>query len=221
MADRQDYSRQCAADMGGVDTETLEQAWCHRCIQVECVRSGLGKASRFEDRVVNWHERLFEKIPRMAQNDPRFLTIARQGFATIDVGPTPELRSTSSWHDPRDLMQPAVAPTPPPPPAPPPVRFVAEPAPPPAPPVVVEPAQAPEPAPAPVAVAATPPTPAPVPAPRTRAPLNTPAQTSQMIQRPLSAPAVPPVVDPWSAPSKPTNPNEVVVPRGAKIKVGG
>lgn len=230
MADRQDYSRQCSADMGGADESQLEQNWCNRCIQVECVRSGLGKASRFEDRVSNWHERLFEKIPRMAQNDPRFLAIARQGFATIDVGPIPEIRSTSAWHDPRDLADAApmvVAPVAPSRFVPPQPEPVVAPEPTPLTPptaVPVPPAVAQSPLPAPPALTAPTPVQAPTaaqPPTRPRAPLNTPTQTKQMIDRPLSAPALPPVIDPWSAPVKQANPNEVVVPRGAKIKVGG
>jgi hypothetical protein len=74
---------------------------CLRCINPECTRSQFGK-SRFDARVQNWFERLFENVPKMSPQDPRFALFADKKFLTLDTSRPIEV-NTSTWFDPRDL----------------------------------------------------------------------------------------------------------------------
>jgi hypothetical protein len=203
--------------------EHFAEAWCNQCLNPDCSRSTHGK-TRFDQRTLTWEERLFTQVPRMSPQDPRYLQITRQAFHTIDVGPTPEVR-TSAWHDPRDLgAEPApthfVAP------APPPQAVVPAPVALPAAPVVTRPVMPRAPA---AELKAQPvlPTPAP-PAARPAqpaqpiVPLNTPAQKGRMLH---GAPPPQPAPDPWGGPLKPAVPSapgrDVIVTPGAKVRLGG
>lgn len=87
-----------------VALDDFKAAFCDRCQQPECTRSRTG-GSRFERRVANWHHDLFIAPARMDSQDPRYATLAGKKFLTIDTGPTPEVRMSSSWLDPRDLTE--------------------------------------------------------------------------------------------------------------------
>jgi hypothetical protein len=75
--------------------------FCDRCMQPECTRSQTGR-SKFEQRVVDWNEKLFVTPPRLDPNDPQYVRLTAPKFLMVDVGPVPEVR-TSAWVDPRDL----------------------------------------------------------------------------------------------------------------------
>lgn len=180
---------------------------CSRCLQKECSRSLFGK-SRFEQRIGSWRERLFEHVPRMAESDPRLVTLSSKRFIEIDAGRIPEINSASgSWIDPRDLdvqeessqASPPVEPD-----------VVAEP---PAPPVVEEAPAPPAPAPAPVST----PSPALVSGhPLQPRLLNTPRPQPQMIG---NRPEPKPKRDAWEVVPQETKGLPVVRP-GARIKMG-
>jgi hypothetical protein len=187
-------------NLGQAPEELFRSECCSRCVNPDCTRSMYGK-THFEDRVQNWHERLFTKVPRMLPDDERFGKIAGQRFLLIDpVSPG----TASAWVDPRDLEAkpmiqvprslPAAVSTPVPPP-------VA---------VAPEPVAQPEPP--------QPPAPQEPLAPRTQlATTNTPVKKGQMLGG-KSAPA-----KDWDTPppalSHPV-PDAQVVKTGAKIKIG-
>jgi hypothetical protein len=110
---RRDLLPECAES--GTALDTFQEQWCARCFNLDCTRS-IGGKSRFEVRVSNWEDRLFNNPSRMTPDDPRFPQITAQKFITIDVGRTPEIRS--AWNDPRDLVEPAALSPIPAPPAP-------------------------------------------------------------------------------------------------------
>lgn len=221
MPNRQDFYPECRLGQDGnaLSEEQFGEVWCKQCLNPECERSQHGK-SLFDQRTISWEERLFTQVPRMSQDDPRYLSITRQAFHTIDVGPTPEVR-TSAWHDPRDLgaapapthfSAPVPMPAPvPPAPAPAPVVRELKPS---GPVTSAQPAQAPIPPPAaPVRPALRPQQPV---------PMNTPSPQGRMLH---GAPVPAPAPDPWSGPSKPAVPSspghDVVVAPGAKVRLGG
>jgi hypothetical protein len=206
---RLDLLPECNGTAAPLDVFTRE--CCANCFNPECTRSLTGKL-KFDQRVATWHERFFEKVPRMDPNDPRYPAITAQKFLTLDLGRTPEINTgaSSSWVDPRDVVEPV-------PPAPAPI-VVQAPSPPP---VVQEPAPAPS-------VASPVPAPAPAQEPtpvgqkrrlqRDLVLSNTPLQTGKMIGQP---PAKAPAADPWAAPSPAPAPDVPVVQPGARIKMGG
>lgn len=98
---RRDLLPECAQP--GTPLEVLKQEWCSRCVNPECSRSAVG-TSKFEQRVLNWEDKLFKNPPLLAPDDPRFPQITAQRFITIDPGRVPEIRS--DWVDPRDLKEP-------------------------------------------------------------------------------------------------------------------
>lgn len=177
--------------------------FCVRCFQPECTRSTHGK-SRFEDRALNWENRLFNQVSKLDPSDERFKEIASKRF--LPIAPS-QASAPSAWMDPRDIE---------------PSKEILIPAPAPA--ILV-----PEPAP-PVVLAPTPPPPVVVPAqevPRAPAPAappaepvlrNTPAQQRQMIGG-GDAKAPQPVLDPWQ-PKQPLRPDDNLVQPGARIKLG-
>jgi hypothetical protein len=57
-------------------------AYCSRCLQPECLRSTHG-SSKFDQRVATWEDRLFLKVPRMDQSDPRFESISSKEFHPV------------------------------------------------------------------------------------------------------------------------------------------
>jgi hypothetical protein len=58
-------------------------AWCSRCRREDCVRSSQG-TSRFDVRTKTWQERLFTKVPKLPETDPRFPGIAAKMFQETD-----------------------------------------------------------------------------------------------------------------------------------------
>lgn len=203
MGRRLDLYAECNLELAPVDMFTAE--CCARCMNPDCTRSQYGK-SHFEDRVKNWHERMFVNPPRMAQVDSRYAKLAAQNFVLIEPAITV---SRSDWGSvPAKPVAPVVVPK-----APDPV-VVVEP--------VVEPVVA---APTLVQVEVAPPPPAPEPKPAPKepppprvpssGPINTPAKPSQMLQ---NKPPAPPASD-WSVPATQQS-NAPVVKPGAKIKFG-
>lgn len=242
MSDRQDLFGQCN-DVGATEA-AFQIEWCSRCLNPECARSQFG-SSRFEQRISNWEKKLFLEVPKLPVNDPRFPSLTRQGFVTIDTGRTPNVGATSSsWDDPRDLEarpEPTARPDPPPVPTsaeeplslPPgfPSQHLAAAEPASGPPLA---ALAPRPAgfrPEAQQVPSAPPRQPPVnPLPRL-VPMNAPSQSGRVLQGGPQAgsSAGPPQGDKWTSPaplptpqsSSPSPADVKIVPRGAKIKLGG
>jgi hypothetical protein len=152
--------------------------------------------SRFEDRALNWEDRLFRNVSRLDPSDERFPEISAKKFLTVLQG-TPQAPST--WLDPREIET---------------TKAYSIPSQP-----VVEPVEKLVPAPPPVAVAAPPPIQAPVQTPGQEPVLrNTPARQRQMIGGGEPKPPVP-VLDPWAS-KQPLSPNDNLVKPGARIKFG-
>lgn len=85
MPTRRDFLKECHSQVAAKAKEPLTfdmftEAYCARCLQPECTRSSHGK-TKFDQRVTSWADRLFLKVPRMDQSDPRFESISRQEFA--------------------------------------------------------------------------------------------------------------------------------------------
>jgi hypothetical protein len=102
---KRDQYAECNVD--GAPEHIFTESCCKRCHSRECTRALYG-ASTFDDRVTNWLERMFTQVPRMSINDPRYPTLSRQGFMTIETGPVPSI--SSGWVDPRALTEPEPAP---------------------------------------------------------------------------------------------------------------
>lgn len=203
MTPRRDLLAECNTANEGLPT--FQETWCKRCTQPDCTRSSFG-LTRFDVRTRTWEDRLFINPPRMDPSDPRFALLNRPHFLSVDVGPTPELRS---WVDPASQTAPVEAPVVVKKDEPPVLTAVlTDP-----PPVAQETA-----APAPV------PTPAPVQRPTEADPnlavlsMQTPNQTGAMIVGVRSANPPPSATpkDPWAAPT----PAENVVPVGGRVKLG-
>ncbi|SRR5574343_278260 len=62
-----------------VPEQDFVRAWCARCRREDCPRSSHGK-SLFEERTRTWQERLFTKIPKLPESDPRYADIASKTF---------------------------------------------------------------------------------------------------------------------------------------------
>lgn len=103
MAERHDLIDQCAVESNTPPTQ-MQERFCSNCYQIECSRSLFG-TTKFDQRVSTWEERLFNGVPRMPKEDPRYLELAKAGFQTIEVPSkvTVALTGGPQWHDPRDL----------------------------------------------------------------------------------------------------------------------
>lgn len=102
MTARRDLLREC--NDKGAPLDEFQTGFCSRCVNPECTRSLFGQ-SKFDLRVNNWEDRLFNNVPRMDTRDPRYNTISGQRFLTMAVGRTPEIRT--DWMDPREVSEPA------------------------------------------------------------------------------------------------------------------
>lgn len=203
QAQKVDHFRLC--NEHNIPFQDFTIQFCNRCLQPECTRSQHGK-SKFEDRVANWHERLFAHPNRLDPTDPRFKDLASKKFLPILPG-SPS--GPSAWMDPREIesqkvtvpvaqalrtsekttneivtrytevLQRAPEPMPPEPPSPPPT--------------------------------ANPPT-------YPQLQQNTPSLPRQMIGGGDPKPPSP-VLDPWQ-PMQPLKPGERLVKPGARIKLG-
>jgi hypothetical protein len=175
-----------------VPVADFQLMFCDRCRQVECTRSRVGD-SKFERRVANWERDLFGAPPRMDPQDPRFQLFSAKKFLTIDMGPMPEVRTSSAWVDPRSLNEGASS--------------------------GIKPVTRPDPEfmkPQPRAIEQNP-------APRQQIPgrvaaLNTPTNGPRMLN---NAPPPAPKPDPWAGPKAPQGSGETVVSPGAKVRTGG
>lgn len=218
MVEKRDWLGECNDQHVALDD--FQRAFCDRCLQVECTRSQHGK-SQFEARVATWEERLFTGVPRMDPADPRYALLSAKKFITLDTGAVPEVRG---WIDPLDLKEPPE----PPPPTPEPRTYemsattlakaqaivdLDERGP-----VVAQDAQVAQ------EEALPPEPPRVVPEPPKNVPrvasLNTPVVRGQMVGKKADGAAVVPVSDPWE-PKKATTEGLKVVPKGAKIRLGG
>lgn len=87
-----------ACELGGLPIPEFQEAFCSRCTQPECTRS-LTSTSKFDQRVQNWEERLFIKVPRMSKDDPRYEPIVTMGqkFQTLETS------QSSEWVDPNQM----------------------------------------------------------------------------------------------------------------------
>ncbi len=202
MMKRRDLLAECAQP--GTPIEVLTNEWCARCQNPECSRSAVG-TSRFDQRVLDWEEKLFKNVPTLSPDDPRFARIVAQKFITIDVSRVPEIRG--EWVDPRDLKEPEPV-----------VRAAA------ATPVVMPSAPPTSVAPAPPTTEARTPTPPKESAsPRSSSTpsligANAPDQSGKVLRGGPPA-STTKSTDPWAAPEPPDPADQVVQP-GATIKMG-
>lgn len=190
---------------GGQATEDVfTEACCSRCVNADCSRSLYGKGG-FDDRVRNWHERLFSQVPRLPSDDPRYGSIAGQRFLLID--PEGTQPGGADWVDPRDLeaksvqIPRAIPAASPPPPAP--VQITPP----------EQPAQVPELKQETVSQQQ----------PASAGVLNTPPKAGQMLPRKGSDPTPQPASGGWATPPPAPQhavPDAKVVKSGARIKLG-
>ena len=213
MTQRRDLYGEC--NTVGAPNDVFAEQCCKHCINHECTRSAFGK-TKFDQRVGNWHDRLFAHVPRMDQGDPRFASIAGQRFMLINPSLTV---GSSSWVDPRDLSDQVAVPKQPPappealpePPEPPKIVEALEPAPP--------VAQAPDPPQTPIEPQIQPQAPSTGRLPANLMNANTPVQQGRMLQPPPDAPTKP--SNSWDAPVPTTDTDGVkVVKSGARVKLG-
>jgi len=174
----------------GVPLEDFKLAFCNLCLQPECTRSSHG-LSKFDQRTKTWKERLFTEVNTLDPNDPRYLGIAGKDFLVID--PKPSSGVPSSWDDPRDLSKKVQVSVP--------SGFMAQ----------EEPKEVPK----------EPPLRESKPEPSERSILlNTPNQESFFLQGAPERVRVSSVKrDPWETPT-PRSSEDVVVSKGATIKLG-
>lgn len=99
---RQDFLG-TACELQGMSIPEFTASFCGRCSQPECTRSLFGK-TKFDQRVQNWHSRLFTDVPKMNEADPRFSLIVSKKFLSLD-GASP---SVSEWIDPKDVKEKSV-----------------------------------------------------------------------------------------------------------------
>ena len=78
-----DFLRECMADVGQVPIDEFNAAYCLRCANRECSRSGLSAMS-FDRRVANWQKDMFTNVPRASETDPRFASIRVKNFKTVN-----------------------------------------------------------------------------------------------------------------------------------------
>ena len=95
-----DFFREC--NNLNVPEEDFKLSWCNRCLQKDCVRSGEAR-SRFEARTATWEERLFLKVPRMPETDPRFPIIASKEFQSVENKKPYEVKG---WDEPAPVETP-------------------------------------------------------------------------------------------------------------------
>lgn len=79
---RSDFLKECMSDVGQAPLDEFNRAFCVRCQNPECVRSG-GNHSLFNKRVSGWREAMFDRVPRAADDDPRYAQIRAKRFLPI------------------------------------------------------------------------------------------------------------------------------------------
>lgn len=210
----QDWFHVCREDTG-LSEKDLKEQHCSRCFQPECHRS-LTANDKFTQRTRTWYERLFAEVPRMSEQDPRFVQIRSKKFLDFDGARIPEVgraQPQSSWVDPRDLDESPPSPQ---------VQSLEEP-----PPKILEPPPEPQPvekAPEPPIQQKPPETPPqPEPPPSVvpvQVPANTPFKQGQMLGQQQHVKQKSPR-DSWDVPKAPETDGLKVVKPGAKIKLGG
>lgn len=70
------------SDVGQAPLDEFNRTFCVRCQNPECVRSG-GNNSLFNKRISSWKETMFDRVPRAADNDPRYAKIRAKRFLPI------------------------------------------------------------------------------------------------------------------------------------------
>lgn len=81
------------SDAGNPPLDKFQMAWCVHCQNAECVRNG-GKNLKFNKRIDNWKEELFQSPPRADVEDSRFNDIRLKRFVPVSGGKVYEVRSS-------------------------------------------------------------------------------------------------------------------------------
>lgn len=76
---KNDFLRECMAEVGILPINEFTQAYCLRCVNQECSRSA-GNQHLFVQRAENWKKRLFTEVIRANENDPQFAEVRSKLF---------------------------------------------------------------------------------------------------------------------------------------------
>jgi hypothetical protein len=71
------------SDFPGTPIDEFNKRYCVVCGNRECVRNK-SNGMIFDRRAQNWYERLFIKVPRASEDDPRFDRIREKKFININ-----------------------------------------------------------------------------------------------------------------------------------------
>jgi len=97
--EKDDFLKICLSDpalvKNTVPLDMFTKSYCIVCSQSACARSWANNAS-FSNRVANWRKNLFDEVPRVADDDPRFDTIRAKKFLTIVRDNVPEVNTGPS-----------------------------------------------------------------------------------------------------------------------------
>ena len=74
-----DYLKDCMTDIGTIPIDQFNLIYCRKCGNSDCARSVLS-TSAFENRVANWKDVLFDKVPRVNDNDERYDNVRIKWF---------------------------------------------------------------------------------------------------------------------------------------------
>lgn len=80
---RADFLKECMSEAGQMPLDDFNLAYCVRCANRECARSGAGQMS-FDRRVQNWQKDMFSNVPRAQENDPRYSSIRSKHFRSAN-----------------------------------------------------------------------------------------------------------------------------------------
>jgi|SRR5271157_2001056 len=87
MGDKLDFLRECMSDPALVQRpmpiDQFGQAFCIVCSNKHCVRSR-ATTMLFTERVANWEDRMFRKVPRAPENDERYAQIRGKRFLPVE-----------------------------------------------------------------------------------------------------------------------------------------
>jgi hypothetical protein len=85
MSQKNDYLKECMSTFGTVPIDAFNQSYCRVCAARDCSRSRANNFL-FDNRVANWEDSLFNKVPRASENDPIFKEISSKRFLpTMDT----------------------------------------------------------------------------------------------------------------------------------------
>jgi len=87
MEGKLDFLRECMSDPALVQRpipiDQFGKAFCIVCAYKPCVRSR-ANTMLFTERVANWEDRMFRKVPRAPENDERYAQIRGKRFLTVE-----------------------------------------------------------------------------------------------------------------------------------------